>query len=185
MSRNYKFHNPKAAYFVSFATVYWIDVFTRQPYFQILAEAITYCRKEKGMELFAYCFMPNHVHFIFRSFNGDPASLLRDFKKYTSKRIVTAIRENFRESRREWLLEMFGNAASKKKNVKNYQLWQHHNKPVELWSAKVIKQKLDYIHKNPIRSGFVVHPEEWKFSSARNLQGDHSVMEIDDIGFLG
>jgi len=53
MSRKYKFHNPTAAYFVSFATVYWIDVFTRQEYFNILVESIDYCRKEKGMELFA------------------------------------------------------------------------------------------------------------------------------------
>lgn len=62
MSRKYKFRNPTAAYFVSFAVVYWIDVFTRQPYFSILANAITYYRKEKGIEVFAYCFMPNHVN---------------------------------------------------------------------------------------------------------------------------
>ena len=67
MSRKYKFKNPIAAYFVSFATVYWIDVFTRQVYFSILEESITYCREEKGMEVFAFCFMPSHVHIIFRS----------------------------------------------------------------------------------------------------------------------
>ncbi len=184
MSRNYKFHNPTAAYFVSFATVYWMDVFTRKTYFQILAESIAYCRKKKAMQLFAYCFMPNHVHFIFRSANEDPASLLRDFKKYTSKRIIIAIKENHQESRKEWLLEMFRKSASKKSNVKNYQLWQHHNHPVELWSTNVIKQKINYIHQNPVRSGFVVHPEAWKYSSARNFQGDHSVLKIDDIGFL-
>jgi len=80
MSRNYKFHNLSAAYFVSFATVNWIDVFTRQIYYNVLAESVNYCRKNKGMELFAYCFMPSHVHFIFRSINEDPASLLRDYK---------------------------------------------------------------------------------------------------------
>ena len=72
MSRKYKFKNPTAAYFVSFATVYWIDVFTRQVYFSILEESITYCREEKGMEVFAYCFMPSHVHIIFRSDFEDP-----------------------------------------------------------------------------------------------------------------
>lgn len=185
MSRNYKFHNPRAANFVSFATVYWIDVFTRQYYFQILEKAVTYCRKEKGMELFAYCFMPNHVHFIYRSRNENPGSLLRDYKKYTSKRIVDAIQDNPQESRKEWLLAMFMQAASIKKNVKNYQFWQHHNQPIELWSAKLIKQKLNYIHKNPVHSGFVVRPEEWKYSSARNFQDDHTILEIDDMRFLG
>ena len=52
MSRKYKFQNPTATYFVSFATVYWLDVFTRQAYFSILEGAVEHCRKEKGMEVF-------------------------------------------------------------------------------------------------------------------------------------
>ena len=62
MSRKYKFHNKQGAYFISFATVYWLDIFTRQIYFNVLEESIEYCRAEKGMEVFAYCFMPSHVH---------------------------------------------------------------------------------------------------------------------------
>lgn len=57
MSRKYKFLNASGAYFVSFATVYWIDVFTRAQYFKVLADSVDYCRAEKEMELFAYCFM--------------------------------------------------------------------------------------------------------------------------------
>lgn len=71
MSRKYKFHNESGAYFISFATVYWLDVFTRQVYFNVLEESIDYCKAEKGMEVFAYCFMPSHVHLIFRSSNED------------------------------------------------------------------------------------------------------------------
>ena len=67
MSRKYRFHNKQGAYFISFATVYWLDVFTRQEYFNVLEESISYCRAEKGMEVYAYCFMPSHVHLIFRS----------------------------------------------------------------------------------------------------------------------
>ena len=100
MSRNYKFHNKAGLYFVSFATVYWIDVFTRQIYFDVLADSIRYCRKEKGLELYAYCFMPSHVHLVFRSADEDSSGLLRDFKKHTSKKIVKAIEENSQESRR-------------------------------------------------------------------------------------
>lgn len=185
MSRNYKFHNPSAAYFVSFATVHWIDVFTRQEYFNVLAKSIDYCRKEKGMELFAYCFLPSHVHLIFRSAEEDPSGLLRDFKKHTSKKVVQAIERNPQESRKEWLLQMFERAGKEKGNVSKYQFWQHHNKPIELWSAKVIKQKIDYVHNNPVESGFVTEPTEWKYSSARNFAEDNTVLKIDDIGFLG
>ncbi|WP_273566754.1 REP-associated tyrosine transposase [Maribacter halichondriae] len=185
MSRNYKFHNKVGAYFVSFATVYWIDVFTRQDYFKILADSITYCRAEKAMEVYAYCFMPSHVHLIIRSANEDPAGLLRDFKKYTAKQLLKAIEENPQESRKEWLLRAFEKAAKKKSNVSKRQFWQHHNQPIELWSTKVIKQKIDYIHNNPVIPGFVTTPTEWKYSSARNFADDHMVLEIDDIGFLG
>jgi len=185
MSRNYKFHNPSAPYFISFATVYWIDVFTRQVYFNILAQSVDYCRKEKGMELYAYCFMPSHVHLLFRSAYEDPSGLLRDFKKYTSKKITKSIEENPKESRKEWLLYMFEKAGKKKSNISNRQFWQHHNKPIELWSTKVIKQKINYIHNNPVESGFVMNPVDWKYSSARNFSADHAILEIDNMGFLG
>jgi len=54
-----------------------------------------------------------------------------------------------------------------------------------LWSIAVIKQKLDYIHNNPVEAGFVTQPEHWKYSSARNFADDQTVMQIDEIGFLG
>lgn len=57
MSRNYKFYNKEGLYFVSFATVYWIDVFVRQIYLDILVDSVNYCRTKKGMELYCYCFM--------------------------------------------------------------------------------------------------------------------------------
>ncbi len=184
MSRNYKFHNKSGLYFVSFATVNWLDVFTRQIYFNVLAESINYCRKEKGMELYAYCFMPSHIHLIFRSNTEDPSSLLRDFKSYTAKKIIGAIENNPQESRKEYLLWFFERAAKKKSNVSKYQFWQHHNKPIELWSEKVIKQKIDYTHNNPVESGFVTNAIDWKYSSARNFQDDNTVLEIDDVGFF-
>ena len=185
MSRKYKFHNKSGAYFVSFATVNWIDVFTRDVYLNILADSIDYCRKNKSMELYAYCFMPSHVHFIFRSSIDQPSELLRDFKKHTAKKVLNAIIENPEESRKEWLLWMFERAGKKNSNTSKYQFWQHHNKPIELWSPDVLKQKLDYIHNNPVVSGFVIDQVDWKYSSARNFQEDHTVLEIDDIGFMG
>ena len=185
MSRKYKFHNKSALYFVSFATVYWIEVFTRQVYFDVLAKSIDFCRTKKGMELYAYCFMPSHVHLLFRSSNEQPMELLRDFKKHTAKKIIEAIKNNPQESRKELLLWLFEKAGKEKANVTKYQFWQHHNKPIELWSEKVIKQKIDYIHNNPIELGFVTNSIDWKYSSARNFQDDHTVLEIDETGFLG
>ena len=179
MSRNYKFHNEQGLYFVSFATVNWVDVFIRSDYLDILANSVRYCREYKGMEVYAYCFMPSHVHFVFRSSFNDPAGLIRDFKSFTAKRLLRTIEENIKESRREWMLKIFKDAGNKKTNIKSFQFWQHHNKPIELWSNKVIEQKINYIHSNPVISGFVVNPCDWKYSSARNYQDDDTVLKID------
>ena len=73
----------------------------------------------------------------------------------------------------------------KRTDYKSARSGQQNNKPIELWSEKVIKQKIDYSHNNPVTSGFVTKPEDWKYSSARNYQEDTTVLEIDYTGFLG
>ena len=172
MSRNYKFHNPNAPYFVSFAVVEWLDVFTRNEYKNKLIESLHFCQREKGMEIFAWCIMTNHVHLVFRSIgNQKPEQLLGDFKRYTSKAVVKAIQENPKESRKENLLTQFKKAASKSSNVNGYQFWRHDNKPIELWSNKVIFQKIRYIHNNPVKAGLVFKPEDYTYSSAIDYSG--------------
>lgn len=178
MSRNYKFHNPEGVYFVSFAVVEWIDALTRSEYKDIVLESLRYCQQEKGMEVFARCIMTNHMHLVFRSIKGQkPELLLGDFKRFTSNSIVKAIEENPRESRKEWLLEQFRKAGAKSSNVNKYQFWQHNNKPIELWSNKVIDEKINYIHNNPVEEGLVFHPEDYMYSSARDYSGETGILE--------
>jgi len=180
MSRKYKFVDNTGAYFISFATVYWIDVLTRDEYFQNIVESLDYCRKNKGMEIYGYCIMPSHIHLIFRSENGDPSGIIRDFKGFTSRKMLKTIEENQQESRKEWMLWMLERAGKKNSNVKNRQFWQQNNKPIEIWSLKVFEQKLNYIHNNPLETGFVNNPIDWKYSSARNYgDNDQTVLEID------
>ncbi len=179
MSRNYKFHNQSGLYFISFATISWIDVFTREEYFNIIIDSLHYCRTSKGMNLYAYCIMTNHVHLIFQSETGNASGLIRDFKTYTSKKMLKQIQMNPIESRKEWMLNSFRSAGAKNSNVKKMQFWQQHNKPIELWSNKVIDQKLNYIHENPVKAGFVTSDVDWKYSSARNYAGDQMILEID------
>jgi REP element-mobilizing transposase RayT len=72
MSKKYKFHNKEGLYFVSFATVYWVDVFVRDVYFNEILKSLEYSRIEKGLELNADCIMPSHVDLIFRSKDNKP-----------------------------------------------------------------------------------------------------------------
>ena len=177
MSRNYKFHNPKGVYFVSFAVVEWIDVFTRNEYKNILVDSLRFCQLNKGMEIFAWCIMTNHMHLIFRS-RGDqtPQALLADFKRFTSQQLVKAIQYNPQESRKDWLLEQFSEAAAYSSNVKHHQFWRHDNKPIELWSNNVIDQKINYIHNNPVEAGLVFRAEDYLYSSAANYAGEPGLL---------
>ena len=181
MSRKYKFHDKDSLYFVSFATVYWIDIFVRDQYFDEIIKSLDYCRKNKGMEIYGWCIMPSHVHLIFRAQKSNPELLLGKFKEHTSKQMAKIIEDNMLESRREWVLWFMERAGLKSSNVKHRQFWQHHNKPIVLWSPKVIAQKLNYIHQNPVVSGFVLEPWHWKYSSAFDYCGGKGVLEMDFI----
>lgn len=181
MSRKYKFHNNEGLYFVSFATVYWIDVFVREEYFTTIIESLDYCRKNKGMEIYCWCIMPSHIHLIFGAKENNPDFILGRFKEFTSKQLQSKIIENQQESRKEWMLWMFERAGLKSSNVKNRQFWQHHNQPIELWSPEVTEQKIDYIHQNPVVSGFVIEPWHWKYSSAIDYSGGKGLLEMDFV----
>ncbi|MCC7402180.1 MAG: transposase, partial [Chitinophagaceae bacterium] len=100
----YKIRNKEGIHFITFAVVEWMDVFTRKEYRDILLDSVRYCQKEKGLVLYAWCIMSNHVHFIVSAENNDTSEILRDFKKFTSKQIIAAIEKNEQESRKAWML---------------------------------------------------------------------------------
>jgi len=100
MSRKYKFRNPEAVYFVTFTTVNWIDVFTRPIYKEIIVDSINYCIKNKGLVVYAWVIMSNHVHLVIETRNAALEDIMRDLKKHTSKTIIKAIEENPQESRK-------------------------------------------------------------------------------------
>jgi REP element-mobilizing transposase RayT len=178
MSRNYKFLNPEGLYFISFAVVGWLDVFTRNEYRDLFLESVVFCQKEKGLEIHAWCIMTSHIHLVFRSVNGQkPELLIGDLKRFTSKSLVKAITENPRESRKEFLLDFFKKEAGKSSNVTGHQFWRHDNKPIELWSNRVIKQKIDYVHQNPVESSLVYKAEDYIYSSARDYAGEKGLLD--------
>ena len=179
MSRNYKMLSKEGMYFISFAVINWIDIFIRQQYFELICDSLEYCIKNKGMVVYAYCIMPSHIHMIFSDNNANPSKLLGEFKTFTSKNMRKEIENNIYESRKEWILWMMKKAGVKNSNVKNYQFWQQNNQPMELWSNKFIDQKVDYIHNNPIKAGFVEEAEHWKYSSAIDYSGGKGRIKIE------
>jgi putative transposase len=174
MSRKYKFGNERHAHFVTFTVIHWIDFFIREEYRKILVDSIAYCQKNKGLEVHAYCIMPSHVHMVI-STNGTHTltDITRDLKGHTSRcfrAILSDEKVNY-ESRKSWMFWMMQRAGISNTSNKDFQFWQQDSHPIELYSDEVLYQKIDYIHMNPVVSGFVDQPEYWLYSSARDYGG--------------
>lgn len=179
MSRNYKIQNKAGIYFITFATVEWVDVFTRQSYRDIFLESIRYCQKEKGLIVYSWCLMSNHVHMIVRSKYEDLSGTIRDLKKFTSKKILKEIQHSNLESRKDWMLEIFMKAGERNSNNQSYQFWRQDNRPIEIFSNGVIDQKMEYVHQNPVVAGLVENAEDYLYSSARDYAGVNGLIDIE------
>jgi putative transposase len=178
MSRNYKINDQSQLHFISFSTVNWIDVFTRPAYKDIIVDSLNYCVKNKGLDVYAWCIMSNHVHLIIGSGTANQSHIIRDLKKHTSKTIVKAIVDNPQESRKEWMLWMFEREGKRNSNNQDFQFWQQHNQPIELNSNFLMEQKVNYIHNNPVEAGFVREPQEYPYSSAIDYAGEKGMVDI-------
>jgi len=160
-----------ATYFLTFTVVDWIDIFTRKEYKLIITDSLNYCIAQKGLECFAWVAMSNHIHLIVRA--APPAELsaiIRDFKKFTSKKIIETIK-TIPESRREWLLHKFAHHAKTTGRAENYKIWRDDNHAIGLESADMFQQKMDYIHQNPVRQLIVANAADYLFSSAHDYAG--------------
>ncbi len=152
---SYRIVKENALYFLTFSTVNWIDVFSGKNYRDIVVESLRYCQEEKGLELYGFVIMSNHIHMLARAKEDYKLSaIIRDMKKHTSKQILKTIQES-NESKKEWLLSVVLEAGKKNSKKQTYQLWRNDNHPIELYKPETTKQKLNYIHNNPVEAGIV------------------------------
>jgi putative transposase len=178
MSEKYKFREEDKAYFVTLTVVDWIDIFTRKAYKIKIVDSLRYCQSHKGLEIYAWCLMSNHLHLICRAGNTTTLSeILRDFKKFTARVILQEIQDQ-PESRRDWILAKFEDKGKDLKRIEKYKFWQDGNHPELLYSSSIFYQKLKYIHNNPLKEMIVENPEDYFFSSARNYAGLSNLLPV-------
>ena len=179
MNTGYQILDQEVLYYCTFQIVKWVVLFTRRIYRDIVIESFLYCQNMKGLELYAYVIMSNHIHVIVKAKpNFKLSNIIRDFKKYTAHRFLEEINTS-KESRKDWILKRFEFAASEHSRNSQYQIWTHENHAIVLYSTKFITQKLNYIHENPVRAGLVDYAENYLYSSARNYSKLSSMIKID------
>lgn len=177
MSTGYQIKEQTAPYYLTLQIVDWIDVFTRQIYRDIAIDSFRYCQQNKGLQIFGYVIMSNHIHLTANSPDGHLSETIRDFKKFTSKSITDAIAEG-NESRKVWMLNRFAFNTKLHSRNQKYQVWTHENHAVVLYSNDFIQEKLEYLHNNPVRAGLVNRPEDYLYSSARNYADLEGILDI-------
>jgi len=179
MSDKYKIYDPNAAYFVTLTIVGWIDVFSKREYKTLIIDSLKFCQQHKGLIIYGFCLMSNHLHMICQAGKENSLSqILRDFKKFTSKQIINKLNEDM-ESRREWMLHYFSFAGKYLSRVKSYKVWQDGNHAIIIYSNEFLAQKLNYIHNNPVKELIVEKAEDYMFSSARNYAELDNYLDIE------
>jgi len=167
----YKIIHPEQPHFVTLTVLHWIPVFTRPDTVNILLDSLRYLMSD-GLKIYAYVILENHAHFIIQS-----DSLGRDIarmKSYTSKQLIGWLDKNHVRQ----ILEQLAFYKKAHKIDRAYQFWQEGVHPELIQNEKMMRQKIDYIHNNPVKRGYVDDAVHWRYSSARSYAGDGGLLEV-------
>lgn len=169
-----------AVYFLTLTIVDWIDIFTRREYKLDIVESLNFCVERKGLEIFAWCLMSNHLHLLCRSKEAFRLSdTIQDFKKFTARKILHSLENESIESRAEWILQILKEKGIRQSRITNYKFWKDGLHAIEIESNDFFEQKLHYIHQNPVEALIVEEPEDYLFSSGRDYAGRKGLVKVD------
>ena len=159
-------------YFITATTVNWIPLFSNPEITSILLASLRFLIESQRITLFAYVVMENHLHLIAASpaLSGEIAK----FKSFTARKSI----DYYLEYKYGFILDQLAFHKLKHKMDRSYQFWQEGSHPQRMQNAAVMKQKVDYIHANPVRRGYVELPEHWRYSSAGTYAGTEGLLPV-------
>ncbi len=166
-------------YFVTTTIIEWQNIFTSIPCLDIMIDSLKYCIEHKSLHIHGYVIMLNHAHYILSTDQGKSLSdVMRDFGTHTSR----CLTEFLEREKKFDILKVFRNAAAEDGRDNKYKVWQEGFHPITIESDYFFLQKLNYIHENPVRKGFVDRPSQWRYSSARNYDmNDDSIITVEKL----
>ena len=153
--------------------VEWLPVFTRPEIVQILLDCWAYQRENAGLRLYGYVVLENHLHFIAQARNLNKC--VSSFKSFTARRIIDWLQAHSADG----ILEHLRFAKRRHKTDRGYQLWQEGIHAELVLSEAMMLEKLEYIHANPVKRGYVSLAEHWRYSSAGHYVGLAGLIDID------
>ncbi len=168
----YKILLKDSPHFLTATVVNWIPLFCDPDNARIVLDALVWLQEQGRMKLFGYVLMENHLHLVASS--GTLSKEMASLKSFTARRII----DRLRTGEREQLLAQLSYYKLSHKDDRDYQLWQEGSHPQAIQGEEMMRQKLTYIHQNPVRRGYVDEPAHWRYSSARNYEGVLGVIPV-------
>lgn len=158
-------------HFLTCTVINWLPVFSRVETKDIITASLQFLQDENRLILYAYVIMENHLHLVASS--DDLPAEIQKFKSFTARQIIDFLeKENV-----SYFLRQFKVYKPRHKSSA-YQLWQEGSQPKLIQGTEMMRQKIEYIHNNPVKRGYVDLPAHWRYSSARNYEGMEGIIDV-------
>ncbi len=173
MSRTrYRILEPDKPHFLTATVVEWLPLFASRPIAQILLDSLQFLQMHKRLTLYAYVILENHLHLIAQA--DDLSKEMGDFKSWTARAIIDFLRAKNAQR----TLTQLGFYKLRHKTDRHHQLWQEGSHPQLIQGEAMMRQKVEYIHNNPVKRGYVDLPVHWRYSSARNYAEREGLINV-------
>ena len=167
----YTITNPTSPHFVTLTVLHWIPVFTRPATVDIILDSLRYLIND-GLKVYAFVILENHCHFVLQS--NDLGRDIARLKSHTAKQIIHYLdQHNIKQ-----ILDQLAFYKKAHKHDRAYQFWQEGVHPEWIQNDAMMRQKVDYIHQNPVKRGYIDNAIYWRYSSARNYAGEQGLLEV-------
>ena len=178
MSRTrYKIFENDQPYFLTSTIVNWLPIFGNPEVTKIILNSIRFLQENKRLTIFAYVIMEHHLHLVASSENLSKE--IGDFKSYSAREII----DYFKVENNQYILKQLKFYKFPHKKDRTYQLWQEGNHPQQIQGDEMMNQKVEYIHNNPVKHGYVDEDIHWRYSSARNYTGLGGLLDVETEWF--
>jgi putative transposase len=168
----YRIYEEEYPYFLTDTIVAWLPVFAHPKLAEIVAGSWRFLQQERHIDIFGYVIMENHIHWI--AAGTELSKQVGLFKSYTARRIIDELDRLGYHT----ILEVLQYYKLRHKKDQAFQFWQEGSHPEQIQNEDMMWQKLDYIHNNPLRRGYVGDATHWRYSSARNYAGMDGLIDV-------
>jgi REP element-mobilizing transposase RayT len=171
----YKIYESTYPHFITLTVLHWIPLFTNKNSVEVLLDSFKHLQKSDNLKIYAYVILENHLHLVASS--DDLSKTIKKFKSYTAKKLL----ELLQKQNIKTILDQLAFYKKAHKTQTTYQIWQEGMQPKLIQNEKLMIQKIAYIHNNPVKRGYVDEARHWRYSSARDYEGDQGLLEIEKI----